>query len=624
MKRRTLVIGIAALAVFSIVALILVSRWDPHVVLPDPVGDAPTISATPAATRARPRVAPPVKFSVDETTDFGTLEGRVVDRTSGEGIEGARITLDHGDGAHAVITESDGTFVFEAPAAGRFEISMVNAEGYFPYAPDWGQQPVVFVARPGQRISDIVFELSAARIVVVEVVDPEGKPVAGAEVEILGAGSGGSSSLPLQRKFQTDEAGHAPVPVPEGGLLEARRDPFAPGRARVDEGAIVSRMLRVQLGPPGSGTTESRSVSGRVVMPNGDPAPNAVVYTRTASDLRPNASTRADRDGLFGLTGLDAGRYDLRAELDGYAGAVQKNVEAGTTDVVLTLSLGGRLRGRVLDASTGSPVAAFTISVAEKVGPIEIGNYDSKSVYDSEGRYEITGLAGGTYRVSVLAQGYSFARPQDVRIPDQGIEVVDFSLRRGGRLTGVVISSEDGEPIPHALVALEGEIPGQGWESDAATPDYRTATNARGAFEIDGIPPGSHSVWVAAGRYNRKIQSGITISEGIETGPITIELSPAPEGEASHTEMVGIGLVLRARGEYLVVLNVIEGSGAEEVGIVPGDKVQAVEGQSVVALGMDGAVQSMRGPEGTSVSVTVVKEDGAVQTLLVPRRRLRV
>jgi C-terminal processing protease CtpA/Prc len=87
-------------------------------------------------------------------------------------------------------------------------------------------------------------------------------------------------------------------------------------------------------------------------------------------------------------------------------------------------------------------------------------------------------------------------------------------------------------------------------------------------------------------------------------------------------DLAGIGAVLAARGEGLAVAQVVAGGGAAEAGLARGDLVLRVEGRPVVALGMEGAIDTIRGPEGSTVLLTVRRGDRTFD-VRVPRRLVR-
>jgi carboxyl-terminal processing protease len=71
---------------------------------------------------------------------------------------------------------------------------------------------------------------------------------------------------------------------------------------------------------------------------------------------------------------------------------------------------------------------------------------------------------------------------------------------------------------------------------------------------------------------------------------------------------VGIGVTLENEEEEVVVTSPVEGSPADEAGIQPGDVVVAVDGESVRGEDLSGVVAKVRGPEGTRVELTVLRD----------------
>jgi carboxyl-terminal processing protease len=71
------------------------------------------------------------------------------------------------------------------------------------------------------------------------------------------------------------------------------------------------------------------------------------------------------------------------------------------------------------------------------------------------------------------------------------------------------------------------------------------------------------------------------------------------------------------------VNGVIPGGAAEAAGVVPGDRVLAVDGAPVASIGLAGAISRIRGAEGTPVRITLRRADGTQVELVVVRRRMR-
>ena len=95
--------------------------------------------------------------------------------------------------------------------------------------------------------------------------------------------------------------------------------------------------------------------------------------------------------------------------------------------------------------------------------------------------------------------------------------------------------------------------------------------------------------------------------------------------EQMNNAYVGIGITITAREDNLG-LNITEvnpGGSAAEAGIRPGDILSAVNGRSTAELGIDGTSEVIRGEVGTTVEITVLRDEEEL-TFPVERREIRV
>jgi carboxyl-terminal processing protease len=73
-------------------------------------------------------------------------------------------------------------------------------------------------------------------------------------------------------------------------------------------------------------------------------------------------------------------------------------------------------------------------------------------------------------------------------------------------------------------------------------------------------------------------------------------------------EFVGVGIQLDEKDDEVVVSAPIDDSPAEEAGIKPGDVLMAVDGESVQGEEMEEVAKKVRGPEGSRVELTILRE----------------
>ncbi len=87
---------------------------------------------------------------------------------------------------------------------------------------------------------------------------------------------------------------------------------------------------------------------------------------------------------------------------------------------------------------------------------------------------------------------------------------------------------------------------------------------------------------------------------------------------------VGLGIELKNDPLGLRLVGVIRGGPAWEAGIVSGDRIVKVAGQSVKGLSLDEAANRLQGAEGTSIDLEILKRDGDVRDVRLIRRHVDV
>jgi carboxyl-terminal processing protease len=70
----------------------------------------------------------------------------------------------------------------------------------------------------------------------------------------------------------------------------------------------------------------------------------------------------------------------------------------------------------------------------------------------------------------------------------------------------------------------------------------------------------------------------------------------------------GIGAYVDTDGDYLTIVSPIEGSPAEQAGLMPGDRVIAIDGEDMTGVAPEEARLKVLGPEGTDVTLTVARD----------------
>ena len=92
-------------------------------------------------------------------------------------------------------------------------------------------------------------------------------------------------------------------------------------------------------------------------------------------------------------------------------------------------------------------------------------------------------------------------------------------------------------------------------------------------------------------------------------------------------EFAGVGIEIGLREEILTVIAPLDGTPADEAGIIAGDKITAIDGQSTAGITLEEAVAKIRGRRGTKVVLTILrKTDGEEETrdFEITRDRIKI
>ena len=166
-------------------------------------------------------------------------------------------------------------------------------------------------------------------------------------------------------------------------------------------------------------------------------------------------------DGSFVLEDVAAGRWTVEAFAPGYqagsASAVAVGEGEATEGVEVRLSKGGVIAGKVLESRGGRPILDATVRAelsggGPRMGMIRMGGEggDNEAATDADGRYEIAGLAPGTWTVTASHPDWSEATTS-VELKDAPA-TADIRLGRGGSIGGTVLAG--GRPVAGAQVTL--------------------------------------------------------------------------------------------------------------------------------------------------------------------------
>jgi hypothetical protein len=240
------------------------------------------------------------------------------------------------------------------------------------------------------------------------------------------------------------------------------------------------------------------------------------VYTFWEPEAGRVRATTDDR-GRFRIEGLASGLHEVVARLRGFSRAARSSVPVGSR-VDLYLFPGATLTGVVRDGQ-GEPVPGALVRAEGEIRGFG-GGGSALVAAGRDGRFELTGLSGGPYRVVARHPDFSPAWLPGVMV-ERGAEAqVDVVLHRGAAVSGRLLAGED-RPVPGRVGVQETDdrpVP-QGLDDS-----LRTEAGADGRFRLV-LPPGSHTLAVVAPGYApRSVDTDVgTAGAPIDLGDIAVE-----------------------------------------------------------------------------------------------------
>lgn len=367
-------------------------------------------------------------------------------------------------------------------------------------------------SEPGSSMPAVAHAPSTtdANMLLGQVVDAEGAPLPGCQVVFLTHGSGGDlwsrrglEGLDGEPETATDEEGRF------------RLEDLAPG----EDHALYVRHPEIALRIVGGvtvgtfGTYEEppivlrhgKRVRGKVETELGLPIEGALLHL----DARwnPQAPT-ASLDRLSAVTDAD-GRYEILGVPDGTRCLTAQAKHMGTRTRVASLIFSDKtgqahivnfklrglapLSGRVVD-SEGAGVAGARVYAVGSDAIREVPNSHVLTVED--GSFQIEDVELGTYRLTVVAEGFADAVLDQVYAP---IDDVTVTLRPRTMIRGTVVSGEDGSPVNAFSIRLRRyhshETPSipllQTWEFRGTGGEFRVpAQDPQGTWVVEATSPG--------------------------------------------------------------------------------------------------------------------------------------
>lgn len=388
----------------------------------------------------------------------------------------------------------------QTAADGRAELEFAILETTIVRAQQDGYVPSSVPIEPGA--TSVTLQLHRGTSLAGTVVDPDGKPVAGATVSSGYTVRFSSDSMIYERLTPTSSTANgefqiAPVPLDQRIHLTASQAGFADSStlsAELQEDSASTQPYILKLQKP-------TFFKGRLLDENGSPLRRGLVMLYS-SDLTQPKQVFPDESGRFTIEGIPEGPvavtiqsssppnwfYDLPT--GGEEVTLQKG--QGVTDSgrqFFTRRSGSIVRsdapvfyGTVVDDETSEPVTNFQVTASAGV--------EWKRNPEKPGEFTAVGLrAQNIYQyLQVKAPGYTPYDSGTIHIAEgQKEERRTIRMGKGGAVTGVVVDGNTSKPLAGVKVSLSYDeyssfVPAEATDSDTTGPD--------GRFELKGVGAG--------------------------------------------------------------------------------------------------------------------------------------
>lgn len=459
------------------------------------------------------------------------LDGEVGTVVGGQTWSGP-IHVSFGSGAGP--TDEDGSYTTTPLLPGRYEISAAEPSHY-------DAEPQVVELAEGERRLGVDFSLKKKEGVLAgRIVDPDGRPVAGAQLRLDVAGS-------LYVYVSTKEDGTF---IHEG---------VAPGRIKVKVEAQGYPGKEIKVAAPARDIVieldRGGTIAGRVVNRlTGEPIEK---FTLDLVSVSLDHLPVHDLNGRFKIPAISRGTHWLRVTADGYAPVEIEDIwvedDAETEEIVVELVESATVVFRVTASADGSPVAGAEVSSG-----VLFSQGDSRT--GADGSCRVGGVGPGEHAFAIRHE--QFCNDSVIVKLGEGEKhkVVRVALREAPTVRGRVTAKGDGSPIPGARLVLR-------WDYEREEPPSptqimsQTKTDGEGAFAFSHVNPGAYELAVEGGGYAAvkkevtvRAQSDEQVLVELSAGGRIIGMVVTPDGQPVQGIMLVAGheeARTDARGEYV-------------------------------------------------------------------------
>ncbi|HXH37509.1 MAG TPA: carboxypeptidase-like regulatory domain-containing protein [Thermoanaerobaculia bacterium] len=483
---------------------------------------------------------------------------------------------------------TDGQVVLEHNRPGTFEL-VVDAAGF-------AVKRVPIHVEEGKNVEGVEVALTRGVALSVRVVDPSGSPVMGAMVrEVPAAGGPAVQDFFNSLRNATDANGEClfqDVDPAEKTFAISKLGYSAEKRSVKLSDAVTHIDVTLK---------SAKTLTGIVRTSAGSPVADAMIYARTPVQDSGSNVTRSDANGSFRIESLGSGLYEVRAQKQGFAPAIVKDVDVDTVPqpILLTLQAGGVVTGSVrgLDASQYKDVTIRAYgSAAFSTSPLQ-----------PDGSFRVDGLSGVVTMRAELREGTGSTRQSDdqsITVTEGAEQHVELAFSTGATIRGRVIWGA--KPSPNTYVSFAPVDP-------ASTTRASGQTDNDGKYEVTGLASGKYRVILMS--YSRNYETTYTV-DGSGTFDIEVRGSRITGhivDSTSHEPIEGVIASLERIDDQKKATATGSGSMSDSSGTISFDSLEDgsyrlhVEKRSYAAQTVD-----FTAPSSTPVEISMATSDGVI------------
>ncbi len=309
-------------------------------------------------------------------------------------------------------------------------------------------------------------------------------------------------------------AGRFDVATPEGRLV-------------LERGALAVEVLPASEAPAGlpqTSTVRARLASGVAWL-----------------DTQPGRTLL----GLASDVYLQRGRIAVAASLDGSTlasgdrsrVAVSPGAVPSTAGSAVDAPATGALRGRVVAPPGSAQPERFVVTLLREVRLPDVSQPERHAFDAEDGRFEISPVDPGTYRVFVEARGFAVWHvPSPLAFEAGSTRDVEVVLDRGAVVRGRVVDADTRAPIEGAVVLSETDAPSQIVPFDTDVEWMRdwlalARSGPDGRFEFPALSRGAHVLRATRVGFGAGWSQRLDLRDGSEApAPVDVEIALAPGG----------------------------------------------------------------------------------------------